>query len=172
MKKNTFPMIEILVVMAIIIVLMGILIPAVSKGMKKAKIQKSKTAIKTLYMAIKQYESTYGFLPFTGANEDTNLTSSKYDKLLATLAGVNDGADGVDTNPRTIKFLELDTDNTYNDSWNQRFKVSLDLDYDEDVEGSEISGSGTLNTKVVIWSEGPDSEGPTQTTNDNVNSWD
>ncbi len=172
MKKNTFTMIEMLVVMAIIAVLMGILIPAVSKGMKKAKIQKSKTAIKTLYMAIKQYESTYGFLPFTGSNDDANLTSSQYDKLLETLAGLNDVNDLVDTNPRTIKFLQLDSDDTYNDSWNQQFRVSLDLDYDEDVEGSVIDGSDTLNTKVIIWSEGPDSEGPSQTTDDNVNSWD
>ena len=66
MKKRHFSMIEILVVMSIILVLMGILVPSVSKAMKKAKKQKAYTACRTMVMAIKQYETTYGFLPMTG----------------------------------------------------------------------------------------------------------
>ncbi len=177
MKKSNFTMIEVLVVMAIITVLMGILIPAVSKGMKKARKQESKTAIKTLYMAVKQYESTYGFLPFTGetgGTSDLKISDNQYDKLLDTLAGINDTAnDTVDTNPRKIKFLQLDNDNTYNDSWSKRFKVALDLDYDEDIEGSIIDGvdnASSVNTKIVIWSGGPDEN--TAATGDNINSWD
>ena len=169
MKTKSFTLIEILVVITIISILMGILIPAVSKGMDKARKQKALTAIKTMHMAIKQYETTYGFLPFTGFGVDTTASDTDYTNLLTTLAGTDAAS-----NPRQIKFLQLDKSNEYNDSWGNRLQVALDLDYDGDVDGSAIDTTSPdpLNTTVAVWSYGKDGTPSTATDTDDINSWD
>ena len=62
-RRHNFTLIELLVVIGIIAVLAGILLPTLNTVMLKTKITKARTEIKALEIAIKQYESTYGFLP-------------------------------------------------------------------------------------------------------------
>lgn len=63
MKKFNFTIVELLVVIAIILILVGMLFPAVSKVKERAKITRAKGEMTALYIAIKQYETNYGFLP-------------------------------------------------------------------------------------------------------------
>ena len=72
MKKQRFTLIELLTVIAIIAVLMGLLLPAIGKIKEAGKKAKAKAQMKTLELAIKNYEATYGVLPnLFGETDDT-----------------------------------------------------------------------------------------------------
>ena len=174
MKSRSFTLIEILVVLSIIAVVMGLLIPAASTVLKRASINKTRTAIRTLQMAVKQYEATYGTLPFTeSVATDTQLSAQFYNDLLATLGALSTN---ISFNPRRIKFLELDKNNNYRDAWDNDFSVSFDMDYTGEIDDGQINGATGLSTNVVIWSNGPDeldnAADADPTNEDNINSWD
>jgi len=177
MKRRHFTLIEMLVVVAVIAILIGILIPTIGTVMEKVKKSQTKAVINSLRLAIKQYESTYGFLPFTGTNVDKfieytpgSVTNSDYTDLLTTLEGSD-----TSLNPRGIKFLDL-SDADYEDAWDEELNVVLDLDYNSSIDNSLIYGAATKNTEVIIWSAGPDGDHNTTDSHadndDNVNSWD
>ena len=165
-------MIEILVVVTIIVIIMAFLIPAAGSVLKRAKISKTRTAIRNLQLAIKQYEATYSVLPFTSSIAvDTVLNAGNYNDLLQTLAALNQNF-----NPRLIAFLGLDANNLYQDSWENDFFVTLDLDYTGTLDDAAVHGIGQLSTNLAIWSRGPDGlESATDGSadnEDNINSWD
>lgn len=177
MKRRHFTLIEMLVVVAVIAILIGILIPTIGTVMEKVKQSQTKAVINSLRLAIKQYESTYGILPFTGENADKSIlyepgspTNSYYVDLLTTLEGSD-----ITKNPRGIKFLDL-SDADYDDAWDEELNVVLDLDYNSSIDSSLIYGAGTKNTEIVIWSAGPDGDHDADDghadNEDNVNSWD
>ncbi len=177
MKRRHFTLIEMLVVVAVIAILIGILIPTIGTVMEKVKQSKTKAIINSLRLGIKQYESTYGFLPFTGENTDKfieytsgNGTNGEYTILLNTLEG-NDKS----LNPRGIKFLDM-SDSDYMDAWDEELNVVLDLNYDSVIADSLIYGAAGKNTEIIIWSAGPDGDHNTSDSHadndDNVNSWD
>ena len=177
MKRRHFTLIEMLVVVAVIAILIGILIPTIGTVMQKVKQSQTKAVINSLRLAIKQYESTYGILPFTGTNADKSILyepgttpNPVYEELLSTLEG-NDTS----LNPRGIKFLDL-SDADYDDAWDEELNVVLDLDYNSSIDSALIYGAGTKNTEIVIWSAGPDGDDNDDDghvdNDDNVNSWD
>jgi len=177
MKRRHFTLIEMLVVVAVIAILIGILIPTIGTVMEKVKQSQTKAVINSLRLAIKQYESTYGFLPFTGGNADKSIIyepgspiNSEYTDLLTTLEGSD-----ITKNPRGIKFLDL-SDADYSDAWDEELSVVLDLDYNSSIDSSLIYGASTKNTEIVIWSAGPDGDHDADDSHadndDNVNSWD
>ena len=174
MKKRPFTLIEILVVISIIAVVMGLLIPAASTVLKRASKNKTRTYIRTLQMAIKQYEAAYGILPFTATlSTDTIIVDTDYNDLLSTLAGL----DPIAFNPRRIKFLEVDKNNNYRDAWDNDFLVSFDMDYSGSIDDDKIVGLSGLSTNVAIWSKGPDelhddTDDNAAENDDNINSWD
>lgn len=176
MKRN-FTLLELLTVVAIIGVLTGILLPAVSKIREKAKITQSMVAIKSLQIALSQYFTTYSILPFTGStggNNDALLSSAEYTKLLCTLNATTDVPCDAFSNPRKIRFLEM-ANGEYKDAWDNNFQVAFDLDYDNVVDTDYIYGDDTQNNTIVIWSLGPDkahhSNDTDPTNDDNVTSW-
>jgi prepilin-type N-terminal cleavage/methylation domain-containing protein len=64
-RKSAFTLIEMLVVIAIIGILAGMLLPALSKAKNSAKRGQAKTEISHIVAAIKQYEATYGRFPMS-----------------------------------------------------------------------------------------------------------
>ena len=177
MKRRHFTLIEMLVVVAVIAILIGILIPTIGTVMQKVKQSQTKAVINSLRLAIKQYESTYGILPFTGENADKSILydpgspiNGEYTELLVTLEGSD-----ITKNPRGIKFLDL-SDADYKDAWDEELSVVLDLDYNSSIDSALIYGADTKNTEIIIWSAGPDGDHNADDNHadndDNVNSWD
>jgi len=126
-----------------------------------------------LVAAIKNYESTYGLLPWGG---ETDLKCSEknimgYDKLLEILTCIPGPANynAAVGNPRNIKFLDAPKNYTktgYVDYWGQRFNIYLDLNYDNKVKIGNKEETGT----VFVYSSGPnkkDEEGG----GDDICSW-
>ena len=64
MKRKSFTLVEILVVIAVITILMGLLFPALGMVKEKAYMRQSLSDVKAIHMAIKSFKNDYGFLPF------------------------------------------------------------------------------------------------------------
>jgi prepilin-type N-terminal cleavage/methylation domain-containing protein len=177
-SSRRFTLIELLVVIAIIAILAGMLLPAIGKAKEKAKIGKARAEIKALELAIKQYESTYGYLPsvFKGGLVDKGTgwsgDNKKFSKLIGDLTCTPDPNDYNDTakltaqnerfNPRHMKFLEIPTENiqrpggtvlefvTYPDPWGNNYRVALDHDYDGQIKAADNTGAADFVCPSVL----------------------
>ena len=64
MKRHSFTLVEMLVVIAVIAILAGIAFPVVSGMNRKGKETRARAEINAIITAIKQYEADYGTLPY------------------------------------------------------------------------------------------------------------
>ena len=71
-RGTGFTLVELLTVIAIIAVLAGILMPALSSAMRKAYEGKARSAISSLEVAISMYETDFGAYPPDGGSPYTN----------------------------------------------------------------------------------------------------
>lgn len=130
-QKQTFTLVELLVVIGIIAILAGLVIPAVIRAQMQGRITQAKSDMATILLALKGVESTYNKMvaPKSGSTttysfdgKDVSKGSGKFSNCI-TLGGGNDTAvdaydcfiaelsvpNQVDTpniNKRKIKFLD------------------------------------------------------------------
>lgn len=168
-SHRRFTLIELLVVISIIAILAGMLLPAIGSVRNKAKVAKAKAEMKALEIAVKQYESTYGYLPMP-STVINKLDDTQYNELISLLACTKIGSITL-SNVRGMKFLEVQSTATsgvgkFNDPWEIRYEVKLDTTY----TGTVGVGTNTVNKSTAIWSRGPngtDNNGDS----DDVNNW-
>lgn len=179
-------MVELLVVIVIILVLVGLLLPAISTAMKKARWMQARTAVKSLENAFNAYFYEYACWP-------TNMTDTSYDtgwNVEATAKGVEvekklvsllQGQDVLGLNPKRIAFMTNIEENLskninamgqYCDPGARPYKYMLDYNYDNTVH-IEFPGGGKLDLKrpVAVWSRGPDGKDEPKFQRDDVRSW-
>ena len=96
-RKHAFTLIEMLVVIVIIMVLAGLLFPALAKAREAAKIRRARGEIRELIKAWNQYYHTYPTFPYS-ANSWITMDSN----TVAVLVGENTGL-----NPHNIRFIDL-----------------------------------------------------------------
>ena len=169
MKKQHFTLIELLIVIGIIIVLTGILVPAVNGSMKKAENTKCKAEMATLLNALKQYEATYGVLPTFGTTSGAiTYDDDQYEAVIKVLQGSAEEQDSSSNkvkNPRKIKFLEIkdNEEGVYTDPWGNNYQVIVDTEYKDSIANSSTVlahglNANTLHYGIFIWSMGADGE--------------
>ena len=179
--QHTFTLIELLMTVAIVVILAGILVPAVMSGIKKGQQAKAKAEIVTLVNAIKQYENTYNKLP--KYTEKTAM--SVPENLIKALQGNGTiTASSNKVNPRQISFLEKRNtgEGDFLDPWGHAYRIILNSDEtilltdlyvstdDPPLTGAALLAKAkeyykendTIYQSVVIWSRGPDEKWDTK----------
>ena len=144
-----FTIAELMVVVAIIVILMSLLFPAVQGALEAAKKAQAKNDVTQIATAIVAYDTEYGRLPSTNpAPEVLNFGQAPYNALIAS----NDTL-----NPRKILFLEVLNykrgkggilDGVFVDPWAKSYYVAADSDYDNRV-GVSTNGGTTENSSII-----------------------
>ena len=154
-RRGGFTLIEMLIVVTIILVIAGLLTPAINKMMEVAARQKAATRLQAVVLAIKKYKNMYQKWP--GQTEE-NLDGSIDQKLiLPTLM----------SNPRGEIIVDVQPDWTNNwgelvDVWDQKCQIVMDEDddgivqiVDADLNGKHLITTNIANASVAVISWGP-----------------
>jgi len=155
-KINNLTLTELIVIIAIIALLVALLFPAIPYCPAPGPEVKARACLSAIAIAIKQYENTYGLLPFgEEKTEKDTVVNSQYEVLMELLSCVDspDKGDNVTKNVRGIMFLVVPSnfeEEGYLDPWGQQIKVFIDTNYDGKIilDGKEIKGN------VLIYSYG------------------
>ncbi len=180
MKRHDFTLVELLMAIGIIVILAAISIPTALSAIKKAETAKAQAEMTALVTALKNYESTYGFLPFhfrkssnTSPATDGEVQPGDYSDFIRVLQGENLDIKGRKMNPRKLAFLEIqgNTIGEYEDPWGNDYTVVIDGDgdgkiiqelddwkyYQLKVE-KDSDNKYALYQSILIISKGPDGE--------------
>ena len=180
MKRHDFTLVEWLMAIGIIVILAAISIPTALSAIKKAETAKAQAEMTALVTALKNYESTYGFLPFhfrkssnTSPASDGEVQPGDYSDFIKVLQGENLEIKGRKMNPRKLAFLEIqgNTKGEYEDPWGNDYTVVIDGDgdgkiiqelddwkyYQLKVE-KDSDNKYALYQSILIISKGPDGE--------------
>jgi type II secretion system protein G len=149
-NKKGFTLVELLVVIAIIGILMGLLFPIFTTVLKKAKRTKAKTQISQVEQSWKAFLMDYKEFPSGLSKMDT--------KAVKHLTG-----DTVTINYRETLYLEVDSDESYDDPWQETYHIQLKSSGKQDAYDNT-----TVNKQVLVWSWGPDKQ---ENTKDDVKNW-
>jgi len=190
-NRDAFTLLELIVVIAIIVVLAGLLFPAVQSILDRAKKVQAKNDLTQIVTAVNAFYTEYGRYPTTVTGADASygvgFTSSKvlFDELRAKTATLNTRQivfisppeDGSQANPKG----KIGSDGQFHDPWGTAYGISIDADYDNQVPNrygnNKGAGPDPIRQGVVGWSLGKDQTKGTKngssdfTGSDDVISW-
>lgn len=171
-RARAFTLIEILVVIAIIAILMGLLIPAVSSVINNAAKAKAKSQAVMLANAISAYRTEYGRLPVVAAGGDEAnegwfqgpQTGGQYNKEVVKVLM---GEDYKGLNPRKQVFFEPDPakgddvpkggvaeDGMLYDPWGTPYGIKMDTSYNQMVEYYGQGSQENIPSAAIVVSFG------------------
>lgn len=166
--RSGFTLLELLVVIAIIVVLAGLLFPAVQSVLERAKKVQAKNDLTQIVTAVNAYYTEYGKYPI--ATDDSPLTNTS--DLFYTLRAVPSGKNTSNAeNARQISFIsppedagqsnpkgKIGSDGQFHDPWGSAYQVAIDADYsgfvDNPYGGSGGAGADPIRQGVIAWSLG------------------
>lgn len=152
--RQAFTLVEMLVVIAIIAILAGMILPAVTNMKRKAKIQVAKKDLVDLVAAVHAYEADYSRFPTAAKAGESDKTfglngpdfnAEVISILRATdIKGKNYNVDNV-RNPKRQNYLNsvkpaldpqspgIDSQGIYRDPWGTPYVLSFDMNYSQRV---------------------------------------
>lgn len=115
--RKGFTLVEILAVMGIIIILMALVLPTVTSSMQKANIAAAKASLEKIEMAVRNFESAFGYYPSDLSCENLGVmkTSRNFGAVRPVLQYEKNQTVDEDGNPTTTN------DIFYKDPWGNRF---------------------------------------------------
>ncbi len=199
--ERAFTLIELFTVMAVIAILVGLLFPAFTSVMERARKTQAKNDLTQIVTAINAYYTEYGKYPLVADDTPITVDNTLFD-VLRNMTGTTPGNA---SNPRGIVFISppavknpanprsgiatqdvtvngvLIPTGSFVDPWGTPYRVAIDGTYDNQIANPYTTntgaGLGTLNIGAIAWSAGkdrkaPDNSGtPTFTDSDDVVSW-
>ena len=171
-SDEAFTLLELMVVIAIVVVLAGLLFPAVQSVLERAKKVQAKNDLTQIVTAVNAYYTEYGKYPI--ATDDNPLDSTKTADLFYTLRAIPSGANsGNAANARQIVFIspaedttqtspkgKIGSDGQFHDPWGTAYGISIDADYDSQVPNPYTPNAGAgpdqIRQGVIAWSVGKD----------------
>lgn len=192
--RQAFTLAELILVIVIIVILAGLLFPAVQSILERAKKVQAKNDITQIVTAVNAFYTEYGRYPTTATTDVTFFASPPNDQLLDVLRSNATGGNAslvTSLNPRQIVFIspaedptqpspkgKIGSDKQFHDPWGNAYAIRLDADYDNQVTNpygpSGGAGPDPLRQGVISWSVGKDTNlgnSGNFTTSDDVISW-
>jgi type II secretory pathway pseudopilin PulG len=164
-----------MVVIAIVVVLAGLMFPAVQSVLERAKKVQAKNDLTQIVTAVNAFYTEYGRYPTTFATDAAatygGSTSSKalFDELRAKntsstalnsrqIVFISPGEDGTLANPKG----KIGSDGQFHDPWSSPYWVEMDADYDNQVDNPYNADTGAGPAKVrqgvIGWCVGRDTK--------------
>jgi len=198
--RRGFTLIELLAVVAIILLLVSLLMPAISSIRKNAQRTRAHGDVATIAQGLKQYYSEYQHWPTnlivydTGDNIEATVTGIEACSNLVAMLG---GQDIAGNNPRRMQFMQvppqaiLDAPRTlknqspartldaayigsFIDPWGAPYKYMCDFNGDGSTHVEFTGNSWSTNltdVTVAVWSQGPNGKDNAGSEADDVCSW-
>jgi prepilin-type N-terminal cleavage/methylation domain-containing protein len=174
-KEAAFTLLELMVVIAIVVVLAGLLFPAVQSVLDRAKKVQAKNDLTQIVTAVNAFYTEYGKYPLpSGASGDGYasgaITGTSSKAILDPLRNLDPTL-----NPRLIVFIspaedttqaspkgKIGSDGQFHDPWGTAYGISVDADYDNQVPNpyGTDTGAGPVKIRqgVIAWSVGKDAK--------------
>jgi len=172
--QKGFTLLELLVVIAIVVVLAGLLFPAVQSVLERAKKVQAKNDLTQIVTAINAYYTEYGKYPI--ATSEKPLNSTETADLFNTLRaiGSNGGANAANAqNTRQIVFMTppnakdasnprsgIGSDGEFYDPWGSTYQIAMDATYDTNIQNPYQPDTGAgpdeIRQGAITWSFGRD----------------
>jgi type II secretion system protein G len=167
--QKGFTLLELLVVIAIVVVLAGLLFPAVQSVLERAKKVQAKNDLTQIATAVNAFYTEYGRYPttVTGADAAYGPGANPTDAVFKELRALS----GSSINTRLVVFIsppedttqaspkgKIGSDGQFRDPWATPYSIKIDADYDNQVGNPYGSSGGAgpdpLRQGVIAWSLG------------------
>ena len=173
--RNGFSLIEILVTMAILLALVGLLIPALGFVKQRARVIEAKKDVTQIEAALNEYYATYRHWPILSGVDLSAPTRVSGDLAELLIDGIYDATN----NPKRLSFMDFKrfngsdspitpwgnedlTDTTEDNDY--YYWVIMDTDFNNVIEGCECIPSiltplsNDVRRSVVAWTVNPNAE--------------
>jgi len=166
--RTGFTLLELLVVMTIIGILIAMVLPAIWKMKRQAKIVEARSDARQIVIAWNQYLLDYHKFPDPAEIQITEMGP----EVMAIMRG---DQSATNWNPRRQHYMDFkDQTEYFCDPWGVPgtstgvYHIALDTDLDGRVEYPGPAGNVFIPLHVISWSDGPDMQNSTE---DDVGSW-
>ncbi len=190
---GAFTLIELFVVMAVIIILMGLAFPAFTSVQNSARKTQAKNDLVQIVTAVNAFYTEYGKYPTAAADDPAAKVGPGGTGPTTSLFYALRGLDSA-TNPRQIVFMSppeakdqtsprsgiRTSDGQLFDPWGVAYAIDMDANYNNEIPNpyTADTGAGSTNIRqgVIAWSLGNDKTGGSSAKNsgigaDDVISW-
>ena len=169
-RQRGFSLVELLVVIAVLGILAGILLPAATGAIQKARVSQARSDLDAIVSAVKAFYGEYGRMPVSAGNGKGDFSSADKTEVLEALKA--DTSAGKKVNTKELPFLDV---RIGTDPWGNAYVILLDCDFDDTIAKATDATmlSADLKVKVAAYSKGRNgkADGHAAKKSDDITTW-